>query len=311
MPNAAIGLTLGPVPYLWEEERWRDFYFRIADEAPLDVVVLGETVCSKRLHFTEAAIGEVIERLEASGKLVQLSTLALVTLERELQYQKEVASSTSHMVEANDLSALHLLRGRPHAVGPLVNVYNASTAKFLAKNGATTICLPPELPATSVQVITRECRDIQYELFAFGRLPLAMSARCAHARSKGKIKDNCQFVCGQDPDGLVVSTLAKKPFLTLNGVQTMSFTCQAILPDRDQLAALGVNSLRLSPQTCDMVSVARLFRSLISGQIGGDEAAEALRRIYPDVPLSNGFHHQQAGAAWIGRNRNAEMGSAQ
>jgi len=28
-------LTLGPVLFNWQPERWRDFYFRIADEAPV------------------------------------------------------------------------------------------------------------------------------------------------------------------------------------------------------------------------------------------------------------------------------------
>ena len=40
-------LTLGPVLYNWQPERWRDFYFRIADEAPVDRVAVGEVVCSK------------------------------------------------------------------------------------------------------------------------------------------------------------------------------------------------------------------------------------------------------------------------
>src|SRR5215470_11870052 len=44
-------LSLGPMLYNWAPERWRDFYFRIADEAPIDTVVIGEIVCSKRLPF--------------------------------------------------------------------------------------------------------------------------------------------------------------------------------------------------------------------------------------------------------------------
>ena len=44
----ASELTLGPVLFNWQPERWRDFYFRIADEAPVATVYLGEAVCSKR-----------------------------------------------------------------------------------------------------------------------------------------------------------------------------------------------------------------------------------------------------------------------
>ena len=31
-------LTLGPVLFNWAPEKWRDFYLRIADEAPVDSV---------------------------------------------------------------------------------------------------------------------------------------------------------------------------------------------------------------------------------------------------------------------------------
>ncbi len=48
VPKTTGELTLGPVLFNWAPERWRDFYFRIADEAPLDIVYLGEVVCFKR-----------------------------------------------------------------------------------------------------------------------------------------------------------------------------------------------------------------------------------------------------------------------
>ena len=48
MSAAPTELTLGPNLFNWAPEKWRDFYFRIADEAPVAVVYLGETICSKR-----------------------------------------------------------------------------------------------------------------------------------------------------------------------------------------------------------------------------------------------------------------------
>ncbi|NMN69412.1 U32 family peptidase [Rhizobium sp. 57MFTsu3.2] len=304
-----LKLTLGPLLYLWPTERWRDFYFAIADQSPVDVVVLGETVCSKRLHFMEPEFVAVVERLEAAGKEVRLSTLALVTLDRESKYQRSVAADEGHLVEANDLSALQMLKGRRHTVGPFVNVYNGPSAKLLARNGAASICLPPELPAASVAEITRSCPGCDFELFAFGRLPLAISARCAHARSKGKTKDNCQFVCQEDPDGLSVGTLSNQPFLALNGVQTVSHSCQALLEGPEEWDALGVSSLRLSPQDCDMVAVSALYRKMLDGHLEPAETGSRIRSIYPDVPLSNGFHHGRAGAEWIARQRNTEGAS--
>ncbi|MBP1844198.1 collagenase-like PrtC family protease [Rhizobium petrolearium] len=302
-------LTMGPVYYLWDGPKWRDFHFRIADEAPVDRVVIGETVCSKRQHFIEPHIAEVIERLETAGKKVVLSTLSLVTLERESRQIRELIADSEHLIEANDLSALGLLNGRPHSIGPLVNVYNAATARLLADRGATAICLPPELPFTSVEKIIADDPGIAFEVFAFGRMPLAISARCAHARSKGRIKDNCQFVCGEDPDGLPVKTLDRQSFLALNGVQTVSHTCQALLGELASLSACGVSAIRLSPQDCDMVAVAKLYRAVLDDTLDADEAIALLREIYPMAPLSNGFHHAREGAAWVARARNTAHGA--
>ncbi len=292
-------LSLGPVYYLWDGPKWRDFYFRIADEAPIAHVTIGEAVCSKRLHFIEPYVGEVIERLENAGKQVSLASLALVTLERESQLVRGLVRDSTHPIEANDLSALHLLAGRPYSIGPLVNVYNGATARLLASRGATSICLPPELPMASVRGIIAENPGVAFEVFAFGRVPLAISARCAHARSKGLIKDNCQFICGEDTDGLTVETLDRQPFLSLNGVQTMSHTCQALMQELPELAAAGVSRIRLSPQDCDMVAVAQIYDDAITGRCSTSESLARLASTYPDVPFSNGFHHGQTGAAWV------------
>ncbi|MGE6784076.1 ubiquinone anaerobic biosynthesis protein UbiV [Ensifer adhaerens] len=299
-------LSLGPVYYLWDGPKWRDFYFRIADEAPIAHVTIGEAVCSKRLHFIEPHVAEVIERLENAGKQVSLTSLALVTLERESQLVRGLVRDSCHPIEANDLSALHLLAGRPHSVGPLVNVYNGATARLLASRGATSICLPPELSMASVRGIVTENPGVDFEVFAFGRVPLAISARCAHARSKGLIKDNCQFICREDPDGLTVETLDRQPFLALNGVQTMSHTCQALIQELPELAAAGVSRIRLSPQDCDMAAVAHLFDEVIAGRRSPGEAQANLAGIYPNRPFSNGFHHGQIGAAWISAETGAE-----
>lgn len=289
---------MGPVPYLWPGEKWRDFYFGIADSRHVDAVTLGEAVCSKRDHFTRPYLAEVIERLGQSGKQVALASLILVTQDREVAATRRLAGGEA-LVEANDLSALHLLAGRPHLVGPFVNVYNGATARLLIRRGASRICLGPELPASSIGPIIAGAPGIDYEVFAFGRLPLAISARCAHARAKGHSKDNCQFVCGKEPDGLDVDTLDGQPFLSINGVQTMSRHCQVLLGELPKLAALGVTHLRLSPQDCDMAQVAALFADVRDGEIGVAEGMAELRRVYPLAPFSNGFLHGRAGTDWV------------
>lgn len=282
-------LTLGPVLYLWEREAWRDFHYRIADEADVDTVVLGEVVCSKRAHFHEDLIADVAERLQQAGKSVRLASLALVTLQREMRASHRLAAQPIE-VEVSELSAHAAMLSKPHAVGPLVNVYNAATARVLALRGATSICLPPELPLSSIAAIASKGGPL-FEVFAFGKAPLAISARCAHARVKRRTKDNCQFVCGEDPDGLEVTTLDEQRFLALNGVQTMSSTVQCLLGDIPALLAAGVSGFRLSPQVCDMVAVARLFREVLESRLDGAEAVARLRELYVGAHFSNGFLH--------------------
>ena len=296
----AMQLTLGPVLFHWNADTWRDFHFRIADEAPVDRVVVGEVVCSKRAPFFAGHLHAVVERLRAAGKEVLLASLALVTLERERRAIAELAASGLATVEANDVSALAHLAGRPHAVGPFVNVYNEATLAWLAARGARRVCLPPELPAASIAAIAQAAPEgVAVEVFAFCRVPLAISARCYHARVHGLSKDNCRFVCDRDPDGMAVNTLDGEPFLAVNGLQTLSYACANLVEDAAALAGMGVAALRLSPQHCDMVAVARTFRDALDGRLEPAEARAALARTYPAAPFANGFLHGRAGADYV------------
>ncbi|MDB4273646.1 U32 family peptidase, partial [bacterium] len=78
-----ISLTLGPVFFHWPVDRLLDFYRRMADEAPVDRVHVGETVCGKRMPFTDAAWPDIVDRLERGGKEVVFSTLAAPATVRE------------------------------------------------------------------------------------------------------------------------------------------------------------------------------------------------------------------------------------
>jgi collagenase-like PrtC family protease len=203
------------------------------------------------------------------------------------------------MIEANDISIIPHLAGRPHAIGPFVNVYNEAAAAFLAEKGACRIALPPELPKTSIAAIAAAAPQVAMEVWAFGRVPLAVSARCYHARLHGRSKDSCQFVCENDPDGLPVETLDGEKFLAVNGVQTLSHTCCNLIGEARELGELGVASLRLSPHTCDMVAVAGIFRDVLDGKCEPAQAMPELRALYPGPAFSNGFVRGTIGAHYV------------
>lgn len=293
-------LTVGPNQFFWDIETWRDFYARIADEAPVDRVVLGELVCSKRLPFYQTAIPEAVERLVGAGKTVAMTTLALVTLKRERNLTAELVEMGLE-VEINDLSALaHLPQGAPFSIGPLINVYNEGTLNWLARRGAIRFCLPPELPLSSVNALVAST-DVPVETWAWGRLPLAISGRCYHARLAGRAKDNCQFVCADDPDGRAVETLDGQEFLAVNGVQTLSGSCANLARQLPAMRQAGVAGLRLSPQSQGFVEVCGLFRDLVEGRISADELSAAARGNAPGGSYSDGFIAGSAGVAWSGQ----------
>jgi collagenase-like PrtC family protease len=295
-------LTLGPVLFNWQPEAWRDFYFRIADEAPVTAVYLGEVVCFKRAPLFETYLAEVAARLRTARKTVVRSTLAEVMSKQDRQLVETVCAEETAPVEANDGSALLRLRGRPHYVGPFINVYNERTLSVLAGNGARNVCLPPEMPADAIRALAAEAArlGILTEVQVFGRIGLALSARCYHARAHGRTKDSCRFVCDEDPDGMTLRTLEDKPFLTVNGIQTMSHDYLNLAGELGELQDMGITRFRLSPQSCDMVDVAKIFRDALDGATGAAEAGAKLDALQLDAPFSNGFYRGARGHTWQG-----------
>jgi O2-independent ubiquinone biosynthesis protein UbiV len=289
-------LTLGPVLFNWDADRLRAFYKGIAENSKFDRVHLGEVVCGKRMPFTDAVWMDAIGWLEDAGKEVVLSTLSLPASTRE---RKTVADfcQGDRLAEINDVTALPTRAGRPFVVGPLVNIYNEGAARFMASRGAVTVCLPVELPLASVGAIARACPELEIEVFAFGRLPLALSSRCYHARLHGLHKDSCQFVCEKDPDGLGVDTIDGQPFLAVNGVQTLSQGMQAYCPTADEAAAHGIRRLRLSPHTADMNAVSAIYRDLLDGAMDPAAARSRLAALNLPGALVDGYTRGVAGCA--------------
>jgi collagenase-like PrtC family protease len=279
--EAAMGdrakLTLGPLLFDWPPEEKRDFYLRIAEEAPVDVVYLGEVVCSKRWPFFAPYLPELVERLRGAGKEVVLSTLALIMSERELETVREIADESACLVEGNDISTLARLAGRPHVVGPFVN----------------------ELARTALGALAGAASAAELEVQVFGRVPLAISARCYHARAHRLPKSACQFVCAEDRDGLALETLGGGGFLAVNGTQTLSHTVVNLAGEIAELRGLGIGCFRLWPHDVDMVGVARIFRNVLDGHEDGLAARARLGELVDLAPFSNGFFHGREGAVLV------------
>ncbi|WP_244614949.1 ubiquinone anaerobic biosynthesis protein UbiV [Pukyongiella litopenaei] len=290
-------LTLGPIAYHWSAEARRDFYARIADEAPVDEVYLGEVICSKRAPFHEADLPATIERLERAGKTVILSSLAEVMLKRERKATADLAAMDAPEIEINNAAGLYARGERPHRIGPFMNAYNEATIAWMAGRGATHVCLPAELPAPAIATAAAAARDLGLgvEVQVFGRASLAVSARCYHARAHGRTKDNCLFVCEEDADGMPLRTTDDRPILRVNGIQTQSESYVDLMGETGRMIVDGVTHLRLMPQAVDMVAVATTYRDVLDGTRSPAEADPLLREICNGVSFSNGFYHGQAG----------------
>lgn len=289
-------LTIAPILFHWDAETRWDFYNRIA-QAPVDEVYIGEVICSKRAPFVEKHYDEMARILTGAGKAVVFSTLAEVMLKRERKMIAGFCALEEYELEINDSSALWYLEVKAYRVGSLMNVYNEDTMAYLAARGATHFCLPPELPANAVAILADKARQlgVAVEVQVFGRVSLALSARCYHARAHGRIKDNCQFVCEQDPDGMPLNTLDNKNFLSINGIQTLSHNYLNLIDELGEMQRMGVTHFRLSPHTQDMVAVSKLFRTTLDGDISAAEAGEKLDAMSFPAPFSNGFWHGRPG----------------
>src|SRR5690606_29119812 len=220
-------LTIGPVLYHWPRSRLFDFY-EGSTQLPVERIYLGETVCSKRRELRTAEWMELARYLSGRGREVVLSTLALIEAESELATLRRLCDNDGLLVEAGDMAAVQLLthRGIPFITGRSVNIYNPVALARLCREGLQRWVPPVELSGQAIRALLTAVReegfDPETEIFAWGRLPLAWSARCFTARAHGRPKDDCGFVCREYPDGLPMDTRDGDPFLTLNGIQTQS-----------------------------------------------------------------------------------------
>lgn len=293
-----IRLSLGPVQYFWSRDTLLDFYAQVA-ESPVDIVYLGETVCSKRRSLKLEDWIAVGERLAAAGKQVVLSSLALIEAESELKLLRRLCANGTFMVEANDMAAVQLLAGQLRFVaGPFVNIYNQHSLAALARLGLQRWVMPVELGRDTLAAIQAERPDgVETELFAFGRLPLALSARCFTARAHKLPKDDCQLRCLDYPDGMLLSTQEDARFLALNGIQTQSAKTYTLLGELDDMLELGVDVLRISPQSNHTPAIIQAFADVLASRREPADAAMALNRYMPSGPC-DGYWSGRPGLSW-------------
>ncbi|MEW7977062.1 MAG: U32 family peptidase [Candidatus Sedimenticola endophacoides] len=305
--NGQPRLALGPVLYYWSKDELLAFYERIVD-TPVEIVYIGETVCSKRNLMRGDDWLALAGRLARAGKEVVLCSLALLEAESELKRLRRFCANGDYLVEANDMGAVQLLKGHPFVAGHSVNIYNERTLGLLARLGLKRWVMPVELGGETLAEMQRgRPEGVETEVFAYGRLPLAYSARCFTARAHNLPKDDCQYRCLDYPDGLTLSAQDDTRFLALNGIQTQSAHTYSLLSELERMRELGVDVVRISSQANHTERVIGIFGRCLRGELAARDGAAQLEPLMP-VGACNGYWHGAAGME--GRARDAALSLA-
>ena len=287
-------LSLGPILDYWPRQQVFDFYAGIA-ESPASIVHLGEVVCERRHEMRPGDWLVLARDLKACGKEVVLSSQALLEAEGDLRRVRQLVEQGDFLVEANDLGAVALAARRvPFVVGTHLNVYNEETLAYYASLGAVRWLPPLESSGERIGALhAARPAGMQTEVFVYGRMPLAVSARCFTARHYGLPKDDCQYRCLDHPDGMDLATRDGRDFLAINGVQTQSSQRYLLLDEIPAIAAMGVDVVRVSPQSTQTLEVLRAFDAALRG--GPAQA----RPDWSPEGFCNGYWHGTAGIEMV------------
>jgi len=289
-------LSLAPVSYFWDRDTLFDFYDQIID-TPVDIVYLGETICSKRRSLSRNDWLQIADTLSAAGKEVVLSSLTLVEAASELGAMQRTCETPGYAVEANDIAAVQMLselsnndKAKRFVGGPALNIYNSQSLRKLTSLGLKRWVMPVEHAASVLEAFDIP-ESVETEVFAWGRLPLAYSARCYTARTHNTTKDECELRCLDYPDGLMLSTREQQPFLVLNGIQTQSAQTQTLI---HELSHPKVDVFRINPQSRNTDKVIQIFHDCLHEHLKADQAHTILQQYAPDG-TSNGYWYGEAG----------------
>jgi len=286
--------SLGPSLFFWPKAEV-ETYYQQAKECEADIIYLGETVCSKRRELrAKDWLGLAKDLAGNVDKEIVLSTMTLLESPAEIQTMRKLCDNGELLIEANDLSAVQIMHElkMPFVAGPAINCYNLATLKVLIKQGMTRWVMPVELSGDWLKTLLQQAEEenirsqFECEVFAWGYMPLAYSARCFTARSEDKSKDDCEFCCIKYPLGRKMNSREGERVFVLNGIQTMSGYQYNLINEIPDMADIGVDIARISADSFEAFNKISTFKNQLVD-----------KQNYPlsGVEECNGYWHKIAG----------------